>query len=682
LTLLSPDNLPALTHVLSAGEACPPELVQKWAANHKFYNAYGPTEATVCASLYLCSPGEEGSPPIGRPLANTQLYILDKDQRPVPVGVPGELHIGGVHLARGYLNRPALTAEKFIQLPNYSITQLPNYPITVYCTGDLCRFRPDGNIEYLGRIDHQVKIRGFRIELGEIETLLAGREDVETAVVIAREDEQDEKQLFAYLIPAPDATPDAAELHAYLKERLPIYMVPAAFVLLDEMPLLPNGKINRRALPDPEGQTVAASHNYVAPRTPAEEILAGIWADVLRVPRVGIHDDFHELGGHSLLATRIISRIRRAFQIDLPLRQLFDQPTVAGLAQLIENTAQSDALPPFPETPLPRDGNLPLSFAQQRLWFLDQLEPGNLFYNIPTAVRLHGPLDVAALRQSVDEIIHRHESLRTAFISIGGEPRQRIAPELNLPLPVTDLRHLPEAEREAEAERLIKEEAQRPFNLAEGPLLRMHLLQLADDEHIAIVIMHHIISDGWSMGVFVRELAAAYQAFSAGQQPALPKLPLQYADYAHWQQSWLQGETLQREIDYWKEQLDGRTPLLNLPTDRPRPAIQTDHGATEPFTLPPELAAALQNLSRAAGVTLFMTFLAAYQTLLYRYTGQTDIRIGSPIANRTRAEIEGLIGFFVNTLVLRADLSDAPTFRKLLAQVREMALGAYAHQHL
>jgi amino acid adenylation domain-containing protein len=398
---------------------------------------------------------------------------------------------------------------------------------------------------------------------------------------------------------------------------------------------------------------------------------------------VGIHDNFHELGGHSLLATQIISRVRRIFQVDLPLRTLFENPTVASLALAIQaasTTAVSATDPPL--EPANRQATMPLSFAQQRLWFLEQLEPGNLFYNIPSAIRLSGALDEAALQQSVNEIVRRHEALRTRFTAVGGAPRQQIVPTLSLPLPVEDLQHLPLAEQEAAARARITAELQRPFDLTTGPLLRLRLLKLAPTDHIAILTMHHIIADGWSMNLFVRELATLYQAFVAKRPSPLAHLPLQYADFAHWQQRWLQGEVRQRQLAYWQAQLKNRPLMLNLPTDRPRPAVQSWRGAVEPFDLPPALAQAIRQLSQQQGVTLFMTLLAAYQTLLHRLTGQTDISVGTAVANRNHAEIEGLIGFFVNTLVMRTDLSDQPTFPKLLQRVRDVALGAYAHQDL
>ncbi|HID62186.1 MAG TPA: non-ribosomal peptide synthetase, partial [Anaerolineae bacterium] len=465
--------------------------------------------------------------------------------------------------------------------------------------------------------------------------------------------------------------------------KLPDYMVPSAFVTLDALPLTPTGKVDRRALPAPDGTRPEVENVYVAPRTPEEEIVAGIWAQILGLERVGIHDNFFELGGHSLLATRLASRLRDALQVEVPLRALFETPTVAGLAESIRRkmwAAQDLSIPPI--QPVPRDRDLPLSFAQQRLWFLDQLEPGSPFYNIPTAVRLTGPLDVAALEQTLNEIVRRHEALRTTFETVDGRARQVIAPELTVPLPVTDLTDLPEAEREAEALQLASQEAQRPFDLARGPLLQARLLRLGGEDHVALLTMHHIVSDGWSMGILIQEIAALYEAFSNGRPSPLQELPIQYADFAHWQREWLQGETLEAQLSYWKQQLDGSPPLLELPTDRPRPAVQSFRGRTQAFALPKDLSRAIKDLGHQEGTTLFMTLLAAFQSLLYRYTGQETINVGTPIANRTQSEIEGLIGFFVNTLVMRADLSGDPGFRELLKRVREMALGAYAHQDL
>ncbi|MCG3209093.1 MAG: D-alanine--poly(phosphoribitol) ligase subunit 1 [Anaerolineae bacterium] len=472
------------------------------------------------------------------------------------------------------------------------------------------------------------------------------------------------------------------QLRAHLHRRLPNYMVPAAFVVLDHLPLTPNGKVNRRALPAPDPSRPELSGDYVAPRTATEEIVAGIWAKLLGLERIGIHDNFFELGGHSLLATQVNSQLRTVFQVDLPLRRLFESPTVVQLAAAIDSAAASPADSQPPIASAPRREPLPLSFAQQRLWLLDQLEPQNVAYNIASVWQLTGPLDVAALEQSLAQLGQRHEVLRTHVGLLNEQPVQVIAPSLALSLPVIDLSELPLAERAAETRRQIEAAKQRPFDLGQGPLLRVSLLRRAADDHLLLLVIHHLISDGWSLGLFAHELLTHYRDACAGQPASLPELPIQYADFAVWQRDWLQGPVLADQLGYWRRQLAGAPPLLELPTDRPRPPVQTFAGAAVAITLPPDLLDALKQLSRDEGSTLFMTLLAAFQTLLHRYTGQTDIVVGSPIANRNRAELEALQGFFVNTLVLRTDLSGRPTFRQLLARVREAALEAYAHQDL
>ncbi|MEG4634877.1 condensation domain-containing protein, partial [Microcoleus sp. AR_TQ3_B6] len=552
----------------------------------------------------------------------------------------------------------------------------------LYKTGDRARYRSDGNIEFLGRLDNQVKIRGFRIELGEIEGVLGQHPAVNDAVVVVREDVPGNKRLVAYLVVNQATAPTIPKLQQFLKQKMPEYMVPSAFVLMDVLPLTPNGKIDRRALPAPDTSRPEGEGAYVAPQTPVEEMVAGIWADVLAVEQVSIHDNFFDLGGHSLLATQLISRLRDTFCVEFPLRSLFDSPTVAGLSQRLEAFLRTELVVVPPLLPVERCGEMLLSFAQARLWFLEQLEPGSWAYNIPAAVRLTGSLDVAVLEQSLNEIVGRHEALRTTFTMVSGEPIQVIAPVKALSVPLVDLRSLPEAQQEALVKRLATEEAQQPFDLTTGPLLRATLLQLREAEYILLLTMHHIVSDGWSMGVLIRELAALYEAFSTGSPSPLPELPIQYADFAHWQRQWLQGEVLAAQLSYWQQQLTGAPALLKLPTDRPRPAVGTFRGATQFLALPESVSQKLKSLSQRSGVTLFMTLLAAFQTLLYRYTGQEDICIGSPIANRNRSETEDLIGFFVNTLVLRTDLSENPSFQELLGRVREVALGAYAHQDL
>ncbi|MFS0516453.1 amino acid adenylation domain-containing protein [Nostoc sp. UIC 10607] len=670
-----------------AGEPLQNQLVQQIyqqkTIQHVF-NLYGPSEDTTYSTFALIERGTSQLPAIGRPIANTQAYILDRYLQPVPIGVPGELYISGSGLARGYLNARELTQEKFISNP---FSDDPHSRL--YKTGDLVRYLSDGNIEYLGRIDYQVKIRGFRIELGEIESVLAQHPDVETSVVIARQDTPNTQSLVAYFVPSHKQTLTISELRQFLKRKLPEYMVPSAFVMLETLPLTLNGKVDRKALPVPESYR-ELEIGFVAPRTPIEEILALIWADVLRVEQVGIHDNFFELGGHSLLATQLVSRVRTTFGLEVPLRSLFEAATVADFAQYIQQRQQekSELLAP-PLLPTTRDAGLPLSFAQKRLWFLDQLEPNSNFYNIPAVVRLQGKLNPTALEESLKEVIRRHETLRTNFITVDGQPVAIIQPESTWKLSVVDCEDLPTNEQHIFWQQLATKQAQQPFDLATEWLIRGTLLILSETEHILLLTMHHIVSDGWSIGVLVSELATLYQAFCTGQPLSLPELPIQYGDFAAWQRQWLQGDVLESQLAYWRKHLSGAPTVLELPSvrearcrHRPRPAVQTFRGATHTLKLSQKLTVALKNLSQQQQSTLFMTLLAVFKTLLYRYTGSADIVVGTPIANRNRTEIEGLIGFFVNTLVLRTDISGNPTFEEILRRVREVALGAYAHQDL
>jgi len=668
-----------LAYLFFGGEPLSKELVTRSLSvlpHLLIWNIYGPTEATANASAARIVLGDDVT--IGRPISNTQIYILNSFLHPVPIGVTGEMYIGGAGVARGYLNRPELTAEKFIPDPFSTVSGA-----RMYKTGDLARYRSDGNIEFLGRADHQVKIRGFRIELGEIEAALGQYPAVREAVVLTREDTPGEKRLVAYVVAGAGPLPTTTDLRGFLKEKLPEYMVPAVFVLLDALPLMSNGKIDRRALLAPDRSRPELDKMFVAPCSPTEVLLAEIWAQLLDIERVGIHDNFFDLGGHSLLATQLVSRIREAFQVEIPLGRLFEAPTVAGLAENIEAALQAgqNLLAP-PILPVPRNGDLALSFAQQRLWFFDQLEPGLSAYNIPAAVRLKGPLNMAALERSLNEIVRRHESLRSTFGKVDGRPTQVIASTLAIKLPVVDLRELPANEREAEVRRLVTAEAQQPFDLSQGPLMRATVLRLGDQEHVGLLTMHHIVSDGWSTGILVRELATLYLAFCVGGSSPLPALCIQYADFAHWQRQWLQGEVLETQIAYWMKQLAGAPALIDLPTDHPRPAVQTFRGAHQSLVLPKHLQESFKALSRQEGVTQFMTLLAAFKVLLYRYTSQEDLIVGTPIANRNRLETEGLIGFFVNALVVRTDLSGNPSFRELLRRVREVCLGAYGHQDL
>ncbi|HEX2093128.1 MAG TPA: amino acid adenylation domain-containing protein, partial [Longimicrobiaceae bacterium] len=650
-------------------------------------NAYGPTETAILATVGPVAPGAGDGrlPPIGRPIDNARLYVLDRELEPVPVGVPGELYIGGAGVSLGYVCRPELTAAAFVPDP-FLCAEQGAAGARMYGTGDRVRWLPGGEIEFLGRIDQQVKLRGFRIEPGEIETILRAHPAVAAAVVLVRGDAPAGRQLVAYAAPHPGEPLEAGSLRAWLRQRLPEYMIPGAFVFLDTIPLTPNGKVDRRALPGPEHD--ASEEAYVAPRTPLEEVVAGIFAEVLGRERVGVEDDFFALGGHSLLATRVVARTRPALGVEVPLRALFEAPTAARLARRVDAELREDqgvALPPL--APVSRDAlhALPLSFAQQRLWFIHQMDPDDVGYNMAFPRRLSGRLDPGALERAMGALVARHESLRTVFRSVAGGAVQVVLPAGAGHLPLIDLAGLASEARERAVVRLAEETARRPFDLERGPLLRLALVRLSDEEHVVLHCMHHVISDGWSMGVLFRDLFALYEAFASGTvrtASPLPPLPVQYVDYAVWQRGWLTGEALRRQLDWWRGRLGGAPPLLELPTDRPRPPVASGRGAAVRFDLPVETTRALRSLARREGATLYMVLRAASDLLLSRWSGQEDLVVGSPIANRTRVELDGLIGFFVNTLALRTDLSGDPSFSELLGRVRETALGAYAHQDL
>jgi len=661
--------------LIVAGEASSNELPKRWARGRRFINAYGPTETTVWATQYVCTPEEPRNPPIGRPIANTQIYILDLHGEPVPVGVTGEIHIGSAGLARGYLNRPELTVEKFIRHPFSD-----DLHARLYKTGDLARYLPDGTIEFLGRIDHQVKLRGFRIELGEIESVLGQHPFVNQVFITVREDQPGDKRLVAYFTSSQEELSNVNALRQFLKEKLPEYMVPAAFVVLNQFPLTPNGKIDRKALPAPNQTRTELLQSYVPPRSPIEEMLVAIWQEILKVNQIGIHDNFFELGGHSLLAVQLIVRINKQFQIEFPLHLLFEEPTVAGLSWILEKTLeQAPAANIEPIHTITRALPVPTSFAQQRLWFLDRLLGASSLYNISWGIQINGNLNVSALQQSLHEIVVRHEVLRTCFIEQDGEPVQVIRTSVPFECALMDLSALSQENRGSKIQALIDAEANKPFDLKQAPLMRALLLKLAEQEHILLIVIHHIVSDGWSMGVLLQELTSFYNAFSQGQSANLPELPIQYADYAVWQRDWLQGEVLERQLGYWKTQLADLT-ILELPTDKPRPKQQSYRGARAAVQLPAALTQGLKTLSQQQNVSLFMTLLAALQVLLHRYSGQDDIVVGTAIAGRNRPEVENLIGFFVNTLALRTDLSGTPGLRQLLSRVSEVCLSAYAHQ--
>jgi amino acid adenylation domain-containing protein len=659
---------------LCGGEALPKELAAQILPRcEQLWNMYGPTETTIWSSVFRVEPELRVTTPIGRPIANTTMHVLDSHFQPVPAGVTGELFIGGDGVACGYLNRPELTAEKFIPDPFGSAGA------RLYRTGDLSRYLRDGNLEFLGRSDFQVKVRGFRIELGEIESVLAQHAAVRQNVVVAREDQPGNGRLIAYIVPAPGQDPVAGELRAHVKRSLPEYMVPSLYIKLESMPLTPNGKVNRNALPAPEPAT-ASREDYVAPRTAVEEVLAGIWAEVLKVDRVGMQSDFFELGGHSLLATQVVARIREAFSVDLPLRAIFEIPTVAAQAERVEQLRRQDSEPVAPLVRIERNGKAPLSFAQQRLWFLDQLEPFNPLYNVPYIVRLQGAMDVPALEDSLNEIVRRHESLRTRFAEVEGEPLQIVEGWRKLPLAVMDVSGLAPQAGLVEARRLAMNEAKRPFDLSTAPLMRALLIKLADDDHALVLNTHHIITDRWSWGVLSQELAVLYEAFVAGKASPLEDLSLQYGDYAIWQRAHMAGGRMDRQLAYWKQQLEGAPAVLELPTDRPRRAMENFWGGVHSKPVPEDLANDLRALSRGHGGTLFMTLLAGFQALLGRLSGQEDVVVGTDLANRTQFATEKLIGFFVNLLPIRTRLGGDPKFTELLARVRESSLGAFANQ--
>ncbi|MEM9216874.1 MAG: amino acid adenylation domain-containing protein [Cyanobacteria bacterium P01_F01_bin.150] len=671
--------------VLCGGEALSVSLThQILETGSRLWNMYGPTEATIWSTVHNLSASKPVTSTdhliasIGRPIANTQVYILDSQLQPVPIGVPGELHISGDGLARGYLNRPELTSERFISNPFNSKSKL-------YKTGDLARYDRDGNIEFLGRIDNQVKIRGFRIELGEIETALTSHPQINQAVVMATEENTGNKRLVAYLVANSEIT--TVQLREYIKAQLPDYMVPVAFVTLERLPLTLNGKIDRKALPAVD--IAERANQYIAPSTQSEQIIANIFAEVLNVENIGINDNFFELGGHSLLATQLISRIRESFSLEIPLRELFSSPTVAQLDQTITKLRNGNNRLTLPSIqPREETAQRPLSWAQERLWFLNQLEGKSATYNMPAAVRIIGNLDIDALQQTIWKVVQRHEVLRTSFQALNGTPIQVIHPKSAMKITMVDLQQLATNNKEHSVIEQAQLEATTPFDLENGPLIRCSLLQLSTSEYVLLWTMHHIVSDSWSMGVFIQEISSLYQSFTKKKEiissdvegTSLLKLPVQYADFAVWQRQYLSGEILETQLDYWKQQLNSAPNLLQLPTDFPRPTTQTYQGRSISFRLNTDLTTKLKTLSRESGTTLFMTLYGAFSTLLHRYSGQSDILVGTPIANRNHSEIEGLIGFFVNTLVLKTHFDNNPSFNELLAQVRETTLQAYDHQ--
>ncbi|HXK09667.1 MAG TPA: amino acid adenylation domain-containing protein, partial [Vicinamibacteria bacterium] len=632
-------------------------------------NHYGPTEATVVSTWTEVRPGDPAAPPIGRAIDGTVARVLDRRLQLAPVGVPGELYVGGQSLARGYRGRPDLTAASFVPDPHS-----PAPGGRLYRTGDRAVLRADGQLAFLGRADEQVKVRGFRIEPGEIEAILRRFPGVREAAVTAREDEGRPRQLVAYVVRASSARTREEELRASLQGCLPAYMVPSAFVFLESLPLSPNGKVDRRALPAPPPPAAGDE-----PRSEAERAVAAVFREGLGVPRVGTSDDFFALGGHSLLAARVLSSLHGATGVDLPLRALFESPTVGALAARLE-TAAAAADPADAPPPLRRREEgvaAPVSFAQRRLWLLDVLGAGAA-YNITGALRLEGRLDVGALSRSLEDVARRHESLRTVFEPAGDEPVPSVASEAGIHLRILDLRDRVAAAREAEVLRLSAEEGARPFDLSRGPLLRATLLVLGEEEHVLLLALHHIVADGWSVGILARELAAHYGAHASGTAIPQSEPRLRYADYAAWERRWLRDEVIERRVGDWRRRLEGLAPL-RLPLDRPRPLVRAFAGSAVQVAFPRSLGDALSALGREHGATLFMVLLAGFQALLHRWSGQDDVAVGSPVANR-RPEVEDVVGLFVNTVVMRTDFSGDPSFRELVGRVRETTLGALAHQ--
>ncbi|HMG74404.1 MAG TPA: amino acid adenylation domain-containing protein [Pyrinomonadaceae bacterium] len=672
--------------MLSASEPLMSDIPHTWMSRFghpaRHVHMFGQTETAGIVSLYHISPdisGELKVLPIGKPIANSEIYILDKDQQPCPIDVAGELYIGGAGVGRGYLNRPELSAEKFIPHPFEG-----HDGARLYRTGDWAKYRADGQIEFAGRRDQQVKLRGFRIELGEVETALARHPSISESVVITRANDRAGTSLIAYFVSSgpADTVPKAGELRSFLSDRLPDYAIPSVFVRMAALPLSANGKLNRLALPDPEKVRPNVSNDHVAPRTPVEKRLTAIWGEVLRVESVGVNDNFFELGGHSLLAAQIVARVRAEFKIEIALRVLFESPTVAQMAGHFEAMVSSpDDLLFRTIEPCTRKGNAPLSFTQQQFWLLDQVEPGSS-YNVCTAVRITGGLEVQRLQHALATIVERHEILRTNVLMIDGGPVQVIAASMRVPFEVLDLQQLSVSERETEIQNAFAAESEAHFDLSSDPLLRIKLLKVGVNENVLLLTMHHIVCDGWSVGVLLREVATLYGDLLAGRSGSLPQLRIQYADFASWQRRHLQGAWLDRQLEYWKMQLVGAAPTLDLSTDYPRPERQLLRAAQDSILLPAKVSDAIRRLGRQEGATLFMTLLAAFQTLLFRYSGQEDIVVGSPVAGRSMLETEDMIGAFVNTLVLRADFAGNPSFREFLGRVREATLGAFSNQDL
>ena len=677
---LSSNYFEALNYVVMAGEHLYPTDVKRWmdvfGERIKLINIYGPTETTLTKSFHIVSAADstKSSVPVGKPIRGAAMMVIDQQGQPCSVGDIGEIYIRTPYCALGYYREPELTQEVFIQNP------FNNDPADiVYKTGDYGRLLPDGNFEVLGRRDNQVKIRGVRVEMGEIENLLRGNTAVEEVAVIDREDGAGNKILVAYVRLSNGAGPES--LRQYLLEHLPEEMLPSAFVQMERLPRTLNGKIDRKALPELEVVQAKREIGDATPRGPVEEIVAGIWSEVLKLSAVRRDDNFFTLGGHSLLVTHAILRVRDILKVELPIRSLFEAPTVAEFAELINQRLSEGSQPELTAIGrVSRDGELPLSYAQQRMWFYEHLASGSASFHIPLGVRLKGRLNQSALEQTFGEIIRRHESLRTVFPAIDDRPLQVIQEPARFRLRVVDLSNLPSAEAESEAARLAQEETLRRFDLGKGPLVRPTLMRLNAREHIVICTMHHIIADGQSFEIVIAEMSKLYAALSQGRPSPLAEVAVQYVDYAAWQRQWLQGGELETRLAYWRKQLAGAPRRMSLPQHQVRKRVQRFSGARQEITLSPELTEGLKDLTRREGMTLLMTLLSGYVLLLNRYSGDEDVVVGATYANRERPEAEQVIGILANTLVLRVNLAGADSFREVMQRVREVCLGAYSNQ--
>ncbi|HUG37737.1 MAG TPA: condensation domain-containing protein, partial [Candidatus Limnocylindrales bacterium] len=674
-------SFPALRHVLLAGEVVLPADVRAWSARLgdriELVNLYGPSETTMTKFVYRIRPGDAERPriPIGRPIPGAAALVVNDKGRPCAPGQVGEIVIRTPFRSHGYLNRPELTREVFVPNPfGDDPTDL------VYRTGDLGRVLDDGHFEFLGRKDFQVKILGVRVELEEIESRLRDHPGVVEAVVRALDGDGGRTALCAYVV-AGDLEPDKAELRRHLAPHLPAYMIPSHFVFLERLPRTTTGKVNHQALPKPTGGA-ATTDSRSLPRTPEQELLLAVWMEVLAVDGMGIHDSFFEWGGHSLIATQALSRVRRIFGVDMPLRDLFEAASVADFAVRLRGALALPGRDRGVIEATAEASEAPLSFAQQRLWFLDQIDPGSSAYNLPVGLEVAGRLDAEALGQALGEVCRRHAVLRSRFVLRDEAPVVLVEPDARCARRTVDLQRLDPADGRRECLRLAREEAARPFDLERGPLLRVRALRLRPEDHAILLTLHHIAGDGWSMGVLMREASELKRAFAEGRPSPLTELPIQYGDFARWQRRWLSGRRLDDEVELWRRLLAGAPPLLDLPTDRLRDGARGHAGGHHGFRIGAPLRASIAELGRRRGVTSFLVLLSAFAVVLQRYATQDDLTVGTPVANRDREEIEGLIGFFVNTLALRANLTGDPSFRDLLDRVRETVLSAFTHSHL